>query len=147
MHILIPQNTDSCETELKNVGDKSQDNNELIIHNTIINAGWNQMSNMVQVFFPLTGQLDNATWMNFNYIPFLAKIFSLYLLEKGDIWYGWFTAAETMVKNDSITSVNDRVDKSILDSEGSSCGIVAVPSIKITFDNDHIHVLHDILKR
>ena len=38
-HILRPKNTESGEPELKNVGQKSQYKNELIINNTIINAG------------------------------------------------------------------------------------------------------------
>ena len=35
-HTLIPQNTESDEPELKNVGEELQDKNELICHNTII---------------------------------------------------------------------------------------------------------------
>ena len=34
--ILRPQNTESGEPELKDVEEKSQDKNELIIHNTIL---------------------------------------------------------------------------------------------------------------
>ena len=47
-HILIPQNTESGKPELRNVGDKYQDNNELIIQTTIINAKWNQIYDMIQ---------------------------------------------------------------------------------------------------
>ena len=43
VHILRPQNTESGEPELKKIGKKTQDNNELIIHNTIINERWNQI--------------------------------------------------------------------------------------------------------
>ena len=52
-HILRPQNTESGEPELNNVGDKSQDNNDIIIHNTIINTIWNQIDYMIQGFPPL----------------------------------------------------------------------------------------------
>ena len=38
MNILGPQNTESEEKELNNLGEKLQDNNELIIHNTIMNV-------------------------------------------------------------------------------------------------------------
>ena len=36
-NIRIPENTESGEPELNNVGEKYQDNNELILHNNIIN--------------------------------------------------------------------------------------------------------------
>ena len=51
--ILRPQNTEIGEPELKNVGDKSQDKNEPILHNNIINTIWNQISDMIQGFVPL----------------------------------------------------------------------------------------------
>ena len=43
LHILIPQNTESGEPELKNVGEKFQDNNER----------WNQINDMIQGLVPL----------------------------------------------------------------------------------------------
>ena len=52
-HILRPQNTKSGEPELKNVREKSQDKNELILYNSIINARWNQISDMIQGFVHL----------------------------------------------------------------------------------------------
>ena len=51
--ILRPQNTEIGELELKNVGEKYQDNNELILQNTIINKLWNQIDDMIQGFAPL----------------------------------------------------------------------------------------------
>ena len=51
-HIPRPQNTVSGEPELNNVGDKPQDKNELIIHNTIINARWKQIADTSQGFVP-----------------------------------------------------------------------------------------------
>ena len=53
VHILRPQNTESGETELNNVGDKSQDNNEIIRHNTIINEILNQNTVRIQGFYLL----------------------------------------------------------------------------------------------
>ena len=53
VHGLRPQNNESGELELKNVGEKSQDKNEIILHNTIINLRWNQITDMMQGFFPL----------------------------------------------------------------------------------------------
>ena len=50
-------------------------------------------------------------------------------------------------KNASITYFNDSFDNNILDDERNACGIIAIPSIGIKFDNDHIHVLHDLTKR
>ena len=53
VHILRPQNTEIGEPELNNFGDKSQDKNELILHNTIINTRWNQIDDMIQGFVSL----------------------------------------------------------------------------------------------
>ena len=53
VNILIPQNTEIGEPELNNIGEKTQDKNELILHNTIINARWNKITGMMQVGFPL----------------------------------------------------------------------------------------------
>ena len=38
VQILRPQNAESGETEVNNVVEKSQDKNQVILHNTIINA-------------------------------------------------------------------------------------------------------------
>ena len=38
VHTLRPQNTESGEPETKNIRDKSQDKNEFIFHNNLINA-------------------------------------------------------------------------------------------------------------
>ena len=40
-------------TRFLKIGEKSQDNNKLVIHKTIINERWNQITDMIQVFFPL----------------------------------------------------------------------------------------------
>ena len=47
VQILKPQNNESGEPEFKNFEEKSQDNNELIIHNTIINARQKQITDMI----------------------------------------------------------------------------------------------------
>ena len=65
----------------------------------------------------------------------------------GGRWYGWLTGEETSCANASITSFNDSVDNSVLDSEFNSYGIIDILIIEITFDNDWIHVLHDLPKR
>ena len=53
MHILRSQITESGEPELKNIGGKSKDKNDLILYNTIIHARWNQIADMIQCFGPL----------------------------------------------------------------------------------------------
>ena len=53
VHIPRPQNTEISEPELKNVGEKSQDKNKLILHNTIINERWKQITDIVQGFVTL----------------------------------------------------------------------------------------------
>ena len=52
-YILRPQNTESGEPELNNIGEIPRDNNDLIIHNTIINERWNPITDMMQGFVPL----------------------------------------------------------------------------------------------
>ena len=47
VHILRLQNTEIGEPELKNVGEKLKDDNELVLHNTIINARQNQISDIM----------------------------------------------------------------------------------------------------
>ena len=68
-------------------------------------------------------------------------------IKKASKWYGWLNAEETSCKNDSINYFNYSGDNSILDSKGNTCGIIAIPSIEITFENAHIHVLHDLPKQ
>ena len=50
MHVLRPKNTESGEQEVKNIGDKSQDNNELILQNVFRNERVNQNIDMIQEF-------------------------------------------------------------------------------------------------
>ena len=52
-HILISQNTESGKPELNNIGEKPQYKNDLILHNTIINAIWNLITDMMQGVSPL----------------------------------------------------------------------------------------------
>ena len=53
VHIIRPKNTESDEPELKNIRDKSQDKNELILHNNIMNSILNPINDMMQGFVPL----------------------------------------------------------------------------------------------
>ena len=48
MHIIIPQNTESGEPEIKNIGDKFQDKNELIIRNNLISERGKQNTDIIQ---------------------------------------------------------------------------------------------------
>ena len=83
VHIQRPQNNESGEPELKNVGEKFQDNNDIIIHKNIINPRLNQSTDMVQGPPPLLqGKLENPNRMNFNPLIFLEEIISLYLFKR-----------------------------------------------------------------
>ena len=84
--------------------------------------------------------------MNFKPIPFLKNNNITITIQNYDRWYGWLTAGEKSCKNYSITYFNSRVDNSILDDEVNACEIIAITRIEITFDNDYIHLLHDIPK-
>ena len=68
-------------------------------------------------------------------------------VKKGSRWYGWLTNEEKVFNNNSTTYFDDRVDNSILDSEGNECDIIAIPIIESTFGNDHIHVWHYLPKQ
>ena len=70
-HILRPQNTESGEPELNNVGEKSQDKNELIFHNTIINAIWNQITDTMQGFYHSYRKVIKCHLDKFQPSPFL----------------------------------------------------------------------------
>ena len=83
----------------------------------------------------------------FKPFPFLGINNITVPVKKGSIWYGWLTSENTSFKNDSITYFNDSVDKSILDGEVNVCGIIAIVIIESNFDNDNIHMLHDLTKR
>ena len=48
VNVLRPQNNESGEQEIKKVGDKYQDKNELILHNNLINVIWNKITDMIQ---------------------------------------------------------------------------------------------------
>ena len=48
VHILIMQNIEIGESELKNVGEKSQNKKELILHNNIISVRLNQNNYIIQ---------------------------------------------------------------------------------------------------
>ena len=50
VHILRPQNIEISAPYWKNIGDKTQDNNEIILHKNIINSIWNQITDNIQGF-------------------------------------------------------------------------------------------------
>ena len=57
---------ESGEPELKNIGEKYKDKNELVLHNTIIYTKKLNISAMIQeVWLPIPVQLENSTWTNF----------------------------------------------------------------------------------
>ena len=39
------------------------------------------------------------------------------------------------------------MDNSILHTEGNACGIITTPVIECTFENEYIHVSHDMSKK
>ena len=51
-HFLRPQNNESGEPDIKNIGDKSQDENKFILHNDIRNERGYQITDMIQEFDP-----------------------------------------------------------------------------------------------
>ena len=68
-------------------------------------------------------------------------------IQKGSRWYEWLTYGEIICNTYSIAYFSFIVDNSILDAEGNAYGIISTHRIEITFDNDHIRLLHDIPKR
>ena len=54
VHILRSQNNESGELELNNIGEKYQDESEIILHNTIIYTGFKKIDDMLQGFGPLS---------------------------------------------------------------------------------------------
>ena len=48
MHVLRPQNNESGNIKLNNIGEKCQDNNELMIHNDISNTGCKEIMDMIK---------------------------------------------------------------------------------------------------
>ena len=75
-------------------------------------------------------------------IPFLKNKSINVPVQKCSRLYELFAAKETSCGNGSIAYFDDSIDNSILDAEGKVCGIINIPIIEITFDNDHTHVLH-----
>ena len=48
VHVPRPQNNESGEPDLKEIGDKLQYKNDLILHNNIIDARWKQITVMIK---------------------------------------------------------------------------------------------------
>ena len=66
-------------------------------------------------------------------------------IQKGDRGIDCFTYEEKSCMDDSTTLIN--IGNSKLCTEGKTCGIVAIPDIKRTVDNDYTNILHGPLKR
>ena len=71
--ILRPQNNESGEPEFNNVGEKSQDKNEPILHNTIINSRWNQITDIIQGFPLSSSTVRQCHWDEFQPSPYLGR--------------------------------------------------------------------------
>ena len=129
---------------IENVGEKSQDNNKLILHNTIIMQDETKFLIRCRGFYPPSRKFIQINLDEFQSFPILNN--TTVPIKKGSRWYEWLTAEEKSYKNDSITYFNARVDNSFLDAEGNTCGIITILSIESTPDNDYIYVLNDIPK-
>ena len=138
VHILGSQNAESGESELKNV---------VIIYDTIINARWNQVDDMIQGYTPSSRTVRKYHLDRFQPSLFLGINNITVPVKKGIRWYGWLAAEEKSCKNASINYFNDSIDNIILDHKGNICGIIDIPSIESSFVTDRIHVLHDLSKR
>ena len=65
MCVLRPNNTDSSEPELENIGENFHGNNDSIIHNDLSDARWNQILDTIEEKETvITGKLDDGTWMH-----------------------------------------------------------------------------------
>ena len=72
VHVLRPQNTESGELELKEIGGKCKDKIKFVLNNYLINAELNQITSTIKEYAPpLTWKLYNITWTNYNPIPLL----------------------------------------------------------------------------
>ena len=96
-------------------------------------------------FPPLSGKLENFVW-KFSTLSLSKKNNISVHIQKDSRWYEWSISGETSCKNASIAYFSDSIDNSILYAEGNACGILSIPIIEITFDNDHIHVFHYLPK-
>ena len=112
-----------------------------------MDARLNQISDMIQVFNPSYRTVRQFHLDEFQTYSFPGINNTTVPVKKVSRWYGWLTVEETSCKNTSINYFNNIVDNSNLHAEGNACGIIAVPRIESTFENDYTHVLHDLPKR
>ena len=89
---------------------------------------------------PIIVHVDNGTGMNNNHFSLLGDNNITEDLQKDDRLSEWFTAEETSCMNDSINLIN--VDNSTVYTKGNAYGIIYIPIIESTFENDYIHILH-----
>ena len=52
MYFLRPQNNESGELDIENIGNNFQEKNEFFLQNNIINERGNQITDMIQEFYP-----------------------------------------------------------------------------------------------
>ena len=52
MYFLRPQNNESGELDIENIGNNFQEKNEFFLQNDIINERGNQITDMIQEFYP-----------------------------------------------------------------------------------------------
>ena len=98
-------------------------------------------------FPPSSGTVRQCHLGGFQPSPYIGINIITLPVNKGGRWYVWLTSEEAGCKNDSIRYFKYSVDISILYAEGNSCGIISIPSIEITFDHYHIHVLRYLPNR
>ena len=63
VQVLIPERNVICESQLKSIGEKFQDKNEFIIHNTLSDTRGNQIFDIIEEKDPLIpGKLYYYNW-------------------------------------------------------------------------------------
>ena len=88
---LIPRSTESGEPELNNIGDKFQDNNELVIHNGIIDARWNKTIGIIEEKESIIlVKLDDGTCIRFEPWLFLEDNYIVPLFQRGGEGVEWY---------------------------------------------------------
>ena len=105
-------------TKVKEYSGKSQDNSDLILHNTTINAGPKKIQLWFRGLSPYYKTVRQCHLKEFQSSNFLVINNITAPVKKGSRWDGWLTSGETTCENYSITYFNDSVDNSILDAEG-----------------------------
>ena len=145
MNVLRPPNIETGETELNMISDKYQDKDKFILNNEFGDTEWIQITDMIKVIeTPITGKLDDVTWIHYKNTPLLEDNNITKTLKKYDRGAKWFTDEEKNWNNDSSNFIN--VEECTLFREMNSCDVIDAPVIAITFENEYIIILHDMSK-